>query len=307
MSTQQTAKTQFVSLSDSLNIAYRTFGNGTGTSVPMVLLMHFRGSMDHWDPALINTLSEQRRLILLDNAGVGKSSGEVPTTIAEWADVVITFLQALKIPQVDLLGFSMGGFAAQITTLNAPSGLIRKLILAGTMPSYGPGVVGGDPSYLMGLAQDGTDEDAKLRIFESFYYPTDTGRAIGQAAWDRIGERQPSMPGEARAHFLHAEGIRRQLLAAQAWGEPGTNNSYDRLGELNVPVLVANGDRDAVCPTPNSWVLFARIPNARLSIYPSSGHGFLYQYAAEFAQEVGTFLDGETAAVVIPGSGYQTA
>ena len=89
MSTQQTAETRFVDV-DGTKFAYRRFGRSS--DVPLVFLMHFRGTMDHWDPALINRVAEQRTIFLLDNSGVGKSGGEIPETYSGWADNVIRIL-----------------------------------------------------------------------------------------------------------------------------------------------------------------------------------------------------------------------
>ncbi len=97
--------------------------------------------MDHWDPLFINRLAAARPVILLDNAGVGRSGGEIPKQYAGWAQNVINVLSALGIVQIDLFGFSMGGCNAQMVALNAPPGLhVRRLILAGTSPSTGTGV-----------------------------------------------------------------------------------------------------------------------------------------------------------------------
>ena len=77
MATQQTAVTQFVDASG-VRYAYRTLDPSSGT--PLVMHIHFRASMDFWGLALINALAARRPVIIFDNAGVGKSSGEIPPT-----------------------------------------------------------------------------------------------------------------------------------------------------------------------------------------------------------------------------------
>src|SRR5271170_357092 len=136
MSTQQTAKTLYADVNGT-KMAYRRFGNPA--KVPLVFMMHFRGTMDHWDPALINPVAKSREVILIDNAGVGKSSGDIPDHYSGWAQNVIDLLSTISVNKIDLLGFLMGGFVAQMVTLKAPS-LVRSLILAGTGPSAGEGV-----------------------------------------------------------------------------------------------------------------------------------------------------------------------
>jgi pimeloyl-ACP methyl ester carboxylesterase len=63
-----------------------------------------------------------------------------------------------------------------------------------------------------------------------------------------------------------------------------------RLESILAPTLVANGDNDIMVPTVNSYLLAGHLPNARLIIYPDANHGFLFQYAHEFAAEVNAFL-----------------
>src|SRR3979411_400007 len=111
--THQTAPTQFVE-AKSNRFAYRRFGETGG--VPLVFNQHFTGTMDHWDPAVTDGLARAREVILFDNAGVSSSSGEVPTTIEEMGRNAVAFIKALGLQQVDVLGFSIGGFVAQEIT-----------------------------------------------------------------------------------------------------------------------------------------------------------------------------------------------
>src|SRR6266705_2626708 len=131
----ETTPTRFVSVGD-VRFAYRRFGKPSGT--PLVFLQHFRGSMDNWDPALLNGFAKDRTVITFDNAGVGFSTGEVPDTVAAMAHHALDFIDALHLTQVDLLGFSLGGYIAQHLTLSSPQ-LVRRLILAGTGAGRGEG------------------------------------------------------------------------------------------------------------------------------------------------------------------------
>lgn len=104
MATQRTAVTQYVTV-DGVRFAYRQIGIRIG--IPLVMLMHFRGNMDFWDPTLIDALARSRPILMLDYSGVGKSEGEVPSSFQGWAANVIAVVDALKIRKIDLLGFSM--------------------------------------------------------------------------------------------------------------------------------------------------------------------------------------------------------
>ena len=167
MVTQQTA-TQFVDTSG-VRYAYRTLGPPFGT--PLVMHIHFRTSMDFWDPALIDALTARRPVVIFDGAGVGKSSSEIPPTYQGWADNAITVVQVLGIKQIDLLDFSMGGCCVQMVALTAPW-LVRKLILAGTRASQGPTMDTNSmhPGPLALLSSPNIPEDIEKSIAESFYY-----------------------------------------------------------------------------------------------------------------------------------------
>src|ERR1700758_3942957 len=114
--THQTAPTQFVE-ANGIRFAYRRFGKAAG--VPIVMNIHFRGTMDHWDPAVTDGLAQDREVILFDNAGIGASSGATPNTIPAMATDAIAFIKALGLNQVDILGYSIGGKVAQEIAVQA--------------------------------------------------------------------------------------------------------------------------------------------------------------------------------------------
>src|SRR6202023_867035 len=125
--THQTAPTQFLE-ANRIRFAYRRSGQASG--VPLVFHQHFLGTMDYWAPAVTDGLARDREVILLYNAGVSSSSGEVPTTLEQMGANAIAFIKALGLKQVDILGFSIGGMVAQEITLQAPD-LVRRLIVDG--------------------------------------------------------------------------------------------------------------------------------------------------------------------------------
>src|SRR6267154_789086 len=98
-----TAPTQFLQ-ANGHSYAYRRFGSGAG--LPLLCLQHFTGTLDNWDPAVSDPLASGREVILFDNAGIGRSSGEVPQTVAGMAEHVMAFLDGLGIKTCDVRGFS---------------------------------------------------------------------------------------------------------------------------------------------------------------------------------------------------------
>lgn len=131
------APTRFIEV-DGDRFAYRRWGKSSGAP-PLFFIQHFRGGMDHWDPVITDGLAEGREVILFDGRGISASSGTPRNRMEEMADDIAAVIRALGLAQVDLLGFSIGGFQAQEVTLRHPN-LVRKLILLGTGPR------GGDPT-----------------------------------------------------------------------------------------------------------------------------------------------------------------
>src|SRR5258708_30881722 len=95
-----TALTQFLQVKNE-TYAYRRFGGGLGR--PLVCLQHFTGTLDNWDPAVTDPLASGREVILFESAGVGRSTGKVPTTIAGMATHALDFLDGLGLTTCDVL------------------------------------------------------------------------------------------------------------------------------------------------------------------------------------------------------------
>jgi pimeloyl-ACP methyl ester carboxylesterase len=275
--THNTAVTQLVE-GDGLRYAYRALGPAGG--VPLVLCHRFRGTMDDWDPAVVDALAAEQRVILFDNAGVGLSTGETPDSIKGMADRVAEFIRLIEFKQVDLLGFSLGGYVAQTVTLDSPD-VVRRLVLAGTGPGGGEGIVFAGPEIrqISGRPVLGLEEYLYL-----FFSPSDASQAAARRFWDRINERGPE-----REPAVSEATIKAQVAAIVAWSL-GKGSAFPRLGEIKQPVLVANGNNDVMVPTINSFTMAQKIKDATLIVYPDSGHGFLFQYPGTFTQHVLGFL-----------------
>src|ERR1700745_4206142 len=152
MAQHSTAPTRFFE-ADGIRFAYRRFGNPLGT--PIVLLQHFMGNLDNYDPAITDALAEGHEVILTDNAAVGLSTGAAPQTVAGMARDAASLIDALSLEHVDLFGFSMGGYVAQQLVVDRPE-LVRRLILVGTGPRGGDGMgqLAPDTAPLLGMTYD---------------------------------------------------------------------------------------------------------------------------------------------------------
>jgi pimeloyl-ACP methyl ester carboxylesterase len=260
---------------------YRRFGKPTPTSVPLVFFQHFRGNLDSWDPKLIDTIAAKREVILVDNVGVGGSTGITPSTVQQMSLDAITFIDALKLPRYDLFGFSLGGEIAQEVALRRPW-QVRRVVLAGTGPQGGLDQRASDPAILGRALKDNPGPADFLFLF---FKNTASSQAKGTEFLQRLGQRTTDRDAPASLAARDA-----QLTAWSDWGIPDKSKLV-RLEALFQPVLVADGASDILMPAKNSRLLAKHLPNAQLHIYPNAGHGFLFQYPVKFGTEVNAFLD----------------
>ncbi|MFE0512023.1 alpha/beta fold hydrolase [Streptomyces sp. NPDC058964] len=280
--THVTAPTQYVE-AGGVRHAYRRFGKPGG--IPLVFLVHFRGGMDNWDPAVTDGLAANREVILFDYSGVAGSSGEVPETFEGFGDDSAAVIRALGIPQADVLGFSIGGYIAQTLTLRHPQ-LVRRLVLVGTGPRAGE-FEGQDPKIyeVAGHDPEITDDGYLFLFFE----PTETSRQAGRDFLARRHQRTVDVVPRSSMQVAKA-----QVGAMAKWREQ-VGERWSELKTIQQPTLVVNGSHDIMVPTINSYILQQHIPNAQLVIYPDSGHGALFQYPELFVSHVSRFLDSEPA------------
>jgi pimeloyl-ACP methyl ester carboxylesterase len=211
--------------------AYREVGLSAG--VPVVFLHHFTAVLDDWDPAVVDGIAAERRVILVDLRGVGGSGGTTP-----------------------------------------------DIILAGTAPAGDPGPAG--TGALLRAALEKASAQGKHPKHFLFFSPTATSQAAADAFLARLDERT-----EDRDAPVSNETIGAQLTALAKW-EQGT--SPVGLTNVDKPVLVVNGDDDTMLPTISSFHLAQLLPDGRLSIYPDSGHGGIFQHHDVFVAQALDFL-----------------
>jgi pimeloyl-ACP methyl ester carboxylesterase len=272
------ASTERVTAANGIEYAYRDLGE---SEVPLVLLQHFRGNLDNWDPALVDALAAERRVVTFDNAGVAATTGSTPSTVEAMAHDAIAFLEALDLQQVDLLGFSIGSFVAQEIALIRPD-LLRRVVLASSAPQGAAGMHGWAPEVIGAVGAPETSPEGYISVF---FAPTDTSRKAGQEAAGRIFGGRTSDRDEPTTW----ETRQAQYDAVCAWGIPN-HSLLERVAAIDLPVFVANGDSDPMILPRYSHLLAGLLPNARVTIYPDSAHGFLFQHHEEFAADVHAFL-----------------
>jgi pimeloyl-ACP methyl ester carboxylesterase len=204
-------------------------------------------------------------VITFDNTGVGGSTGTTPDTVAQMARDAIAFIAALELAQVDLLGFSIGSFAAQEISLIRP-GLVRRLILASSAPRGALGMHGWAPGVIGAVGNPRNSPEQYLKVFFS---PSPSSRHAGQEVLGRLQDRTEDR--DAPTTWATREA---QYDAVCAWGIPD-HALLQRLSCMEMPVFVANGDSDPMILPHYSYLLGGLIPQARVKIYPDAAHRFL--------------------------------
>lgn len=255
---------------------YRQTGEHQG--LPLILLNHLTGTLDNWDPRVIDGLATQHTVVTFNNRGVGSSEGKVPQTVQSMAEDAIAFIQALGYKKVNLLGFSLGGMVAQeVVRLNP--GLVHKLILAGTGPAGGNGMDQVTKLTLLDMLHAFvTFKDPKVYLF---FTRTKNGKQSAEKFLARLKERT-----ENRDASISLPAFKRQLRAIHSFAL----QSPVELSYITQPTLVANGDDDRMVPTSNTRDLANRIKNSRLEIYEDAGHAGIFQYYEKFIKSALEFL-----------------
>lgn len=256
-------------------VAVRVDGDTGGP--PLLLCQRFRGTMEDWDPEFIALLARGRKVIRFDSVGVGETAGITPDTVLGMAEVVPALLDALCIEATDVLGWSLGGYVAQIVALDWPS-RVRRLVIAGS----GPGGPDGPPPHprVAEIVASATPAEADVQFL--FFTSTPVGLAAARRHFDHI------QPGK-RPPVATQTGVRQREAIVAWWG--GTGAARPRLSQLRVPLLVANGIVDVMVPAEHSFAIARNAPNAKLILYPDAGHAFLFQYMHDFSAEVLNFLE----------------
>ena len=280
-----TAPTQFLTVKDQ-KYAYRRFGSGKAT--PLLFLQHFTGTLDNWDPAVTDPLAQRGEVILFESAGLGRSSGKVPGSVAGMAKHALAFLDALRLDCCDVVGFSLGGMVAQQMVLDRPS-IFGRIILVGTAPRGGEDIMHLEKPRLAKFLQDPSFKGFSV-LQKIFFDLTPSSQAAGEAFINRLMERK-----EDREPVSGVEVAQAQMMAFREW-EKFTGKRFGDLASILQPTLVVNGIHDEMIPIQNSYWLVENLPNAVLLAYPDSGHGSLFQFSESFTRQAAAFLDSVSQA-----------
>lgn len=271
-----TVPTQFITASNGIKFAYRRLGSKK--DIPIIYFNHLTANLDNCDPRVMDGMATQHEIISFDYRGVGTTSGEDAKAISDMAKDCISFIKALGYDKVDIMAFSMGGFISQELMAMEPT-LVRKIILAGTGPRGGKGISDVvNLTYWDILKGYLTFRDPKFYLF---FTTSQNGKKAASLFLNRLKERTVNRDIPVKIRTLRA-----QLKAIHTWG-------YEQpadLSKFKLPVLVINGDNDRMVPTPNSYDMAKRFPNAKLHIYEEAGHGAVFQHHDDFVKRSLSFF-----------------
>jgi pimeloyl-ACP methyl ester carboxylesterase len=264
-----TAPTRVVRTSDG-TVAYRELGSGP----PLLLIAGADVSIDGWPPGFVDALAAHHKVVVFDNAGVGRTSevsAPASLSITAMARQTSALISALRLRRPAVLGWSMGGMIAQALAVSHPA-QVSRLILAATSVGTGKAVPLPPATTVTGL------KPAKV---VAQLFPDNQAGAVS-AYLSAIGQ----YPGfvEVPAATFHS-----QYLAAERW-MAGQDAAGRLPGDIRVPTLVAGGTRDRFMAPANERLLARSVPGAKLLLFDDAGHAFLFQDSARFLRAVETFL-----------------
>jgi pimeloyl-ACP methyl ester carboxylesterase len=251
-----------------VRIAYDVRGSGHS-----VLLIHGLGyGRWGWQP-VADPLAEDLRVLTYDNRGLGESDVPPgPYTVRQLAADAVAVLDAAEVERAYVVGTSLGGMVAQELAISFPE-RVERLVLACTTP-------GGPASYPMPqqtvdlmLEAPQLPPDVALRRFVENALAPEADHGLVE----RILELRLANP-------LDPAGWHAQAAAGAAF------DALDRLGRVEARTLVVTGTEDAVVDWRNSQLLAERITDARLELFPGTGHLFFWEEPKRFVELVKEFL-----------------
>jgi pimeloyl-ACP methyl ester carboxylesterase len=250
-----------------------------GLGPPLLMLTGTGSTMAEWDPALLRLLARDHRLILFDWPGLGLSGPWHGDSFDSLADATAGLMDAIEVPEADVLGWSMGGFVAQRLAVDHPQ-KVSHLILAGTNPGGSQTALGSPQAQAIDSEPNPSDREILGEL-----YPPD--RQVEGRRFLRRLERA-GQSGEIPDDFdVPTATARTQVAAEDPWLRSSRN--YRQLADVAAPSLAAAGRSDPVAPPVNLRRIAAQIPRSKFAVFPGA-HAFLFQERRSFTRAVDAYL-----------------
>lgn len=252
---------------------YELHGPAEGDAV--LLSPGLGGSAGFWAPQLAALVGAGHRVIAYDQRGTGRSPADLQAgyTIAEMACDVLEIMDATATPRCHLVGHALGGLVGLQLALDAPS-RVASLVLVNAWSRPNPHSARCFEARLALLGACGPR--AYVEAQPIFLYP---------AAWcDGNAQRVAAEVEHAFAHFPGEANLRARVGALRAFDVDA------RLGQIDVPALVATAEDDVLVPWTCSQRLAEGLPQATLDRVPHGGHAHSVTEAAAFNRRLLAFL-----------------
>lgn len=239
---------------------------------PIVLVSGLGSSLDAWDVELRDAVAAERRCLVFDNRGTGRSATPPgPYRIEQFAEDGLALLDALELDRVHLVGASMGGLIAQEMALQGGDRL-ASLTLCCTFAGFSHMTPPAPEVVRILMEKKDMEPAAGVRHTWSISYrPEFIAREREWLEAKLVQETRVPCPPECYQWHLDA---------APLW------DNGDRLRELRVPTLLLTGEDDVLVPPANSRTLHGLIPGAVLQTYPNSGHCFMTEQRDAVAADI---------------------
>lgn len=254
-------------------LAWRPVGSGA----PLLLVNGYAATGADWDPTFLAALGESFTVICPDNRGMGESElGESELTVDGMAADLEALLDALEIERAPVVGWSMGGFAAQRLASRAPS-RVEALALLATDPGGPESIPAATADWSRLVDHSGSPRERATRLLSLLFPPEMAPEIDGQ-----FGE----VVAAAQAQ-LSPRALRAQEKAMESWHGA---EQEGHAGEDPPPTLIAHGDLDVVIPAANATALARLRPGAQVEILHGCAHALMAQEPRRLADSIRTLV-----------------
>jgi len=244
-----------------IDVGYKMFGRGD----PLILFNGASDSMDAWDPSFLTGISSNHTVIVFDQRGIGNTTvGSKPYTYQQLASDTAGLLDALKIPKVDVMGYSLGSYLAQQLTIMYPN-KVNSLVLIGS--SCGGKDHTPKPAEFLKLQSDIVNKSLNNIPISHEEFKSLTAASLG-SGWIKLHPESVDIPANITTLQQLKPGLPPDILNNQNnvgkhWEDnPNWSGACDELAKLDKPTLVITGtDDNFYQPHVNSLKIAEKIPS----------------------------------------------
>jgi pimeloyl-ACP methyl ester carboxylesterase len=271
-----------------IDMAYKMFGKGD----PLILHNGASDGIDAWPPVLLNKLASNNTVIAFDSRGIGNTtSGTEPYSIQLLGNDTAGLMDALKIQEANVLGYSLGTFTTQQFAITHPDKVSSVILIAGSC--------GGKDHVPRPAEFDKLQADIVNKTQNNIPVSQDEMKSLVNASlgsgWIKLHPESAVIPEnitfQQMKPSVSPETLNNQKNAGFAWVTSDWDGACDGLAKIAKPLLVIAGtDDNLYVPHANSFVIASKVPGAWLVQIKDAGHAVPDQYPDEVGKILQTFL-----------------